>query len=88
MFRMDKEGNLHQIESKIIETMNQSLYSDFEERYQEAVQIVKETKSCSVTILQRKMRIGYTYGARIVDRMEKEGLVSPYRGAQPREVYI
>ncbi|MED1664531.1 DNA translocase FtsK [Brevibacillus laterosporus] len=65
-----------------------NLYSDFEERYQEAVQIVKETKQCSVTMLQRKIRVGYVYAARIVDRMEKEGLVSPYRGSAPREVYI
>ncbi|MFC8686015.1 DNA translocase FtsK [Brevibacillus porteri] len=68
--------------------MSTDLYPDFEERYREAVQIVKETKQCSVSMMQRKMRIGYIYGAYIVDRMEKEGLISPYRGAQPREVYI
>ncbi|MFF2531533.1 DNA translocase FtsK [Brevibacillus sp. NPDC058079] len=68
--------------------MNSDLYSDFEERYQEAVEIVKKTKQCSVTMMQRRLRIGYINSARIVDRMEKEGLVSPYLGSKPREVYI
>jgi|GEM_PF-5618925 len=61
---------------------------DFEGTYQRAVEIVKETKQCSATMLQRKLRCGYTYAARLIERMEQEGLVSPYRGAQPRDVYI
>jgi len=68
--------------------MYENLYPDFEERYQEAVQIVKDTKQCSATMLQRKLRIGFVYSGRIVDRMEQERLVSPYRGSSPREVYI
>ncbi|MED1665663.1 DNA translocase FtsK [Brevibacillus laterosporus] len=68
--------------------MNSNLYSDFEERYQEAVRIVKEMKQCSVTMLQRKIRVDYIYAACIVARMEQEGLVSPFRGSASREVYI
>ncbi|RFB28234.1 cell division protein FtsK [Brevibacillus sp. VP] len=57
--------------------------------YQKAVEIVKETKQCSASMLQRKLvGCGYINAARLIDRMEQEGLVSPYRGAKPREVYI
>ncbi|UED73457.1 DNA translocase FtsK [Brevibacillus sp. DP1.3A] len=58
--------------------MNGNLYSDFEERYQEAVQIVKETKQCATSMLQRKLRCGYIYAARLIDRMVQEGVVSSF----------
>lgn len=58
------------------------------ERYEEAVELVKKHKKASVTFLQRKMRIGYLWGARIIDRMEDEGLIGPYNSDKDREVYI
>ncbi|MED1917259.1 DNA translocase FtsK [Bacillus thuringiensis] len=68
--------------------MNGNLYPDFEERYQEAVQIVKETKQCPTSMLQRKLRCGYIYAARLIDRMVQEGVVSSFRGSEPRGIYI
>lgn len=58
------------------------------ERYEEAVEIVKSQKYASIQFLQRKMRIGYTWSARIINLMESEGLIGPYRGDKGREVYI
>ncbi|MBI3333852.1 MAG: DNA translocase FtsK [Candidatus Omnitrophica bacterium] len=56
--------------------------------YPEAVRLVVETGQASVSLLQRRMRLGYGRAARILDRMEEEGIVGPIRGAKPREVYL
>lgn len=61
----------------------------WEERYDEAVECVKRNQMISVTFIQRKLRIGYVAAARIVDRMEKEGLVTPiHRTKGTRDVLI
>ena len=45
-------------------------------------------KSCSVSMLQRRVKLGYSRAARIVDQMEELGIVGPYEGAKPRSVLI
>ncbi len=57
-------------------------------RYDEAVRIVAETQRCSTSWLQRKMTIGYNRAAKIVEMMEKRGVVGPPNGAKDREVYV
>ncbi len=59
-----------------------------DELYDQAVQIVVEAKQASVSLLQRRMRVGYTRAARLVDSMEARGVVGPYEGSKPREVLI
>ena len=59
---------------------------DQDEMYDEAVRIVMETNQASISMIQRRLRIGYNRAARMVERMEREGLVSPQDGARPREV--
>ncbi len=59
---------------------------DRDEMYDEAVRIVMETNQASISMIQRRLRIGYNRAARMVERMEHEGLVSPPDGARPREV--
>ena len=54
----------------------------------QAVEVVLETKSCSVSMLQRRVKLGYSRAARIVDQMEELGIVGPYEGAKPRAVII
>ena len=54
----------------------------------QAVEVVLETKSCSVSMLQRRVKLGYSRAARIVDQMEELGIVGPYEGAKPRQVII
>ena len=56
--------------------------------YHEAVRIVVETKQASVSMVQRKLRVGYTRAARMIDIMEEEGIVGPYNGSKPREILI
>ncbi|WP_028610975.1 FtsK/SpoIIIE family DNA translocase [Paenibacillus harenae] len=59
-----------------------------DELYDQAVQIIIEAKQASVSLLQRRMRIGYTRAARLIDQMEARSIVGPYEGSKPREVLI
>ncbi len=60
----------------------------YDEMLPQAVEVVLETKSCSVSMLQRRIKLGYSRAARIVDQMEELGIVGPYEGAKPRQVVI
>ncbi len=57
-------------------------------RFDEAVQVVATTRRCSTSWLQRKMGIGYNRAAKIVDLMERRGLVGPQDGARDRDVLL
>ena len=57
-----------------------------DEMYDEAVRIVMETNQASISMIQRRLRIGYNRAARMVEQMEREGIVMPADGAKPREV--
>lgn len=59
-----------------------------DELFDKAVQIVKESKQASVSLLQRRMRVGYTRAAKLIDAMEKQGLIGDAIDNEPREVFI
>jgi DNA segregation ATPase FtsK/SpoIIIE, S-DNA-T family len=59
-----------------------------DELFEQAVQLVVEMQTASVSMLQRRFRIGYTRAARLIDAMEARGIVGPYEGSKPREVLI
>lgn len=59
-----------------------------DEYYNEAVKLVIETNQASVSILQRRMRLGYTRAARLIDMMEQGGIVGPYCGSKPRDILV
>lgn len=64
-------------------------YDDVDdELFEEAVQFVIERQMASVSMLQRKFRIGYTRAARLIDEMEARNIVGPYDGSRPRAVLI
>jgi S-DNA-T family DNA segregation ATPase FtsK/SpoIIIE len=60
---------------------------DFDEMYDLAVQLVTETNQASISMLQRRLRVGYNRAARMIEQMEREGVVGPPEGGRPREVY-
>ena len=62
--------------------------SEYDEMLPQAVEAVLEMKQCSVSSLQRRVKLGYSRAARIVDQMEELGIVGPYEGAKPRTVLI
>jgi DNA segregation ATPase FtsK/SpoIIIE, S-DNA-T family len=57
-----------------------------DEKYREAVEFVTDKGEASISMVQRRFRIGYNRAARIVERMEREGVVGPSDGVKPREV--
>ncbi len=59
---------------------------DYDERYDDAVALVTKNGQASISMIQRHLRIGYNRAARIIEVMEKEGIVGPSDGAKPREV--
>jgi S-DNA-T family DNA segregation ATPase FtsK/SpoIIIE len=59
---------------------------ELDEKYEEAVQIVLETRQASISMLQRRLRVGYNRAARMIEVMEHQGIVSPSDGIKPREV--
>ncbi|MCM2359743.1 MAG: DNA translocase FtsK 4TM domain-containing protein [Geobacteraceae bacterium] len=60
-----------------------------DERYDDAVALVAETRQASISMVQRRLRIGYNRAARIIEKMEREGIVGPSDGtSKPREVFI
>ncbi|HBM3437036.1 TPA: DNA translocase FtsK [Listeria innocua] len=59
-----------------------------DELYHEAVELVVEMQTASVSMLQRKFRIGYNRAARLIDEMEQRGVVGPHEGSKPRRVNV
>jgi S-DNA-T family DNA segregation ATPase FtsK/SpoIIIE len=58
----------------------------YDEMYDQAVRVVTESRQASISWLQRRLRVGYNRAARMIERMEREGVVSTAEGARPREV--
>jgi S-DNA-T family DNA segregation ATPase FtsK/SpoIIIE len=59
-----------------------------DEKYEEAVALAKRLRQVSISSIQRHLRIGYNRAARIIERMEAEGIVGPADGSKPREVLV
>ena len=59
---------------------------EFDEKYDQAVELVTDLGQASISLVQRYMKIGYNRAARIIERMEAEGVVGPSDGAKPRKV--
>ena len=74
----------------ILDVQKKTAYKKFnkDEVYEEAVKMVLETRQASVSVLQRRLGLGYTRAARLIDMMEDEGIVGPYQGSKPREILI
>lgn len=69
------------------ETQDQLAAVD-DDLYDEAVELIIGMQTASVSMLQRRFRIGYTRAARLIDAMEERGVVGPYEGSKPREVLL
>lgn len=74
-----QEDMIPEEETEVVEEVDDELYED-------AVQLVLEMQSASVSMLQRRFRVGYTRAARLIDAMEARGVVGPYEGSKPRTV--
>ena len=61
---------------------------DRDELYDDAVQLVTDMQTASVSLIQRRFRVGYSRAARIIDQLELGGIVGPYEGSKPRQVLV
>ncbi|MDA8164000.1 MAG: cell division protein FtsK, partial [Desulfobacteraceae bacterium] len=61
---------------------------EYDEKYDEAVALVCETGQASISMVQRRLRVGYNRAARMIEIMEREGVVGPSDGSKPREVLV
>ena len=61
---------------------------EYDEKYDEAVALVTETRQASISMIQRRLRVGYNRAARMIEMMERDGVVSPSEGSKPREVLV
>lgn len=76
--------NEEMIPDEIVETTGEVE----DDLYQDAVSLIMEMQTASVSMLQRRFRIGYTRAARLIDEMEARGIVGPYEGSKPRHVLV
>ena len=73
------------IPDEVVESAEQL---DRDELYDDVVQLVTDMQTASVSLLQRRFRIGYSRAARIIDQLELSGVVGPYEGSKPRQVLV
>ena len=59
-----------------------------EELIQQCIEVIRSEQKASVSLLQRRLRLGYTRAARIMDELETRGIVGPSKGAEPRDILI
>lgn len=89
-----EHGQSLEYEQEVLEFKNnKNLFIETEEEeedelFNEAISIIINNKQASISILQRKLRIGYTRAARLIDLMEKRGIVGPYDGRNPRKILL
>ena len=88
---------LEEIEKKAVQTGKKAATTDPEpnadeldgdELLPQAVDVILETGQASVSMLQRRLKLGYARAARIVDEMEEKGIVGPFQGSKPRSILI
>lgn len=61
---------------------------DYDELLLQAVDVIFDTKQASVSMLQRRLKLGYSRAARIIDQMEEMGIIGPFEGSKPRQIII
>lgn len=61
--------------------------AEYDEKFDEAVELVAKTRQASISMIQRRLRVGYNRAARMIEIMERDGIVGPSDGVKPREVY-
>jgi DNA segregation ATPase FtsK/SpoIIIE, S-DNA-T family len=68
--------------------LDSGMGGDSDDKYEEAKNIVIEMRNCSATFLQRKMGIGYSRAAKIIDMLESNGIIGKANGSKPREILV
>lgn len=80
------DASIDKFEFESVQTRQED--DGYDEKYDEAVALVAELGQASISLVQRYMKIGYNRAARMIEQMEREGIVGPSDGAKPRKVLI
>lgn len=88
-----REQNVAEYDNDILESIQKDIQidkiiDDSDELLPEAINLVIDEGQASISLLQRKLRIGYARAARIIDEMEAKGIIGGYEGSKPRKVLI
>ena len=81
----DKDKSAANAKAESVEEPETGVY---DELLPQAVDVIFETKQASVSMLQRRLKLGYSRAARIVDQMEEIGVVGPFEGSKPRQILL
>ena len=71
-----------------VATPEEEVTDEDEELVERCLEIIRQEKRASTSLLQRRLRLGYTRAARIVDILEQRGILGPGEGAKPREILV
>jgi S-DNA-T family DNA segregation ATPase FtsK/SpoIIIE len=84
------EVEIHQQLSKPVSSFNdgESGIDEDEELIEQCIEVIRSEQKASVSLMQRRLRLGYTRAARIMDELENRGIVGPSKGAEPRDILI
>jgi S-DNA-T family DNA segregation ATPase FtsK/SpoIIIE len=83
------EMEIHQQLSKPMNGFeNESGIDEDEDLIQQCIEVIRSEQKASVSLMQRRLRLGYTRAARIMDELENRGIVGPSKGAEPRDILI
>jgi S-DNA-T family DNA segregation ATPase FtsK/SpoIIIE len=86
------EGYLELPEAFAADAGDEDAHGDFDPDddplLDKAIEIVVQTQTASVSMIQRRLRVGYTRAGRLVDMLERRGIISGYEGSKPRRVLI
>jgi S-DNA-T family DNA segregation ATPase FtsK/SpoIIIE len=77
-----------QLSKPTAEFGNESGIDEDEDLIQQCIEVIRSEQKASVSLLQRRLRLGYTRAARIMDELESRGIVGPGKGAEPRDILI
>ncbi len=83
------EVEIHQQLSKPVSNLdNDGGNNEDEDLIQQCIEVIRSEQKASVSLMQRRLRLGYTRAARIMDELENRGIVGPSKGAEPRDILI
>ena len=84
------EMEIHQQLSKPVSSYNveEGASDEDEDLIQQCIEVIRSEQKASVSLMQRRLRLGYTRAARIMDELEQRGIVGPSKGAEPRDILI
>ncbi len=82
------EVEIHQQLSKPTSDLEGDAAEEDEDLIDQCIEVIRSEQKASVSLLQRRLRLGYTRAARIMDELEQRGIVGPSRGAEPRDILL